>query len=110
MPFGLKGTVMARPKRPPHPMLKVAREHLKHLDAELYDELIHLRMLDGPPGAPRYAVYVGACERDGPCPYSVEDVTPCPILDCDLRHSLRLLLDRDGKLVEVLRSGVRWTA
>lgn len=101
---------MARPKRPPHPMLKVAREHLVQLDDELRDEPIHLRMLDGPPGAPRYAVYVGACERHGPCPYGVEGITPCPVLDCELRHSLRMLLDREGNLVEVLRSGVRWTA
>jgi hypothetical protein len=90
-------------------MLKVARDHLKQLDAALRDEPIHLRMLDGPLGAPRYAVYVGTCERDGPCPHSVEHVTPCPVLDCDLRHSLRLLLDREGNLIEVLRSGVRWT-
>jgi hypothetical protein len=91
-------------------MLKVARDHLKQLDTALRDEPIHLRMLDGPPGAPRYAVYVGACERDGPCPYGVEHITPCPVLNCDQRHSLRLLLDREGNLIEVLRSGVRWTA
>jgi hypothetical protein len=91
-------------------MLKVARDHLKELDQALLDEPIHLRMLDGPPGAPRYAIYVGTCERQGPCPHGVENVTPCPILDCELRHSLRMLLDRDGNLVEVLRSGVRWTA
>jgi hypothetical protein len=89
-------------------MLQVAREHLAQLDADLRDEPIYLRMLDGPPGAPRYAVYVGACRREGACPHGVEDVKPCPVLDCELRHSLRLLLDRDGQLVEVLRSGVRW--
>ncbi|NWF80072.1 MAG: hypothetical protein HXY37_08490 [Chloroflexi bacterium] len=101
---------MARPKRPPHPMLRVAREHLNVLDPDLRDEPIHLRMLDGPPGAPRYAVYVGACRRDGDCPYGVEMITPCPVLNCELRNSLRLLLDREGNLVEVLQSGVRWTA
>lgn len=101
---------MARPKRPPHPMLQVAREHLRELDEELHEEPIHLRMLDGPPGAPRYAVYIGACEREGPCPYGVAEQNPCPVLDCQQRHSLRMLLDREGKLVEVLRSGVRWTA
>lgn len=99
---------MARPKRPPHPMLQVAREHLTQLDADLRDEPIHLRMLDGPPGAPRYAVYVGACRRESVCPHGVSHVKPCPVLDCELRHSLRLLLDREGKLIEVLRSGVRW--
>jgi hypothetical protein len=91
-------------------MLQVAREHLRELDEGLHEEPIHLRMLDGPPGAPRYAVYIGACEREGPCPYGVADQNPCPVLDCQLRHSLRMLLDREGKLVEVLRSGVRWTA
>ncbi len=101
---------MARPKRPPHPMLKVARDHLAELDSALCDKPIHLKMLDGPPGAPRYAVYVGTCERPGPCPYGVEDITPCPVLNCSLRHSLRMLLDRDGNIVEVLRSGVRWAS
>lgn len=100
---------MARPKRPPHPMLKVAREHLKRLDPDLRDEPIHLRMLDGPPGSPRYAVYVGVCRRAGECPYGVADVVPCPVLDCELRHALRLLLDREGNPVEVLQNGVRWT-
>ncbi len=106
----VKGNLMARPKRPPHPMLAIAQEHLIQLDKDLSDEPLHLRMLDGPPGAPRYAVYVGVCEREGPCPYGVEHISPCPIIDCDLRHSLRMLLDREGKLVEVLRGGVRWTA
>lgn len=101
---------MARPKRPPHPMLQVARDHLRQLDSELLDAPLHLRMLDGPPGAPRYAIYVGVCERKGPCPHGVEEVSPCPVLDCELRHSLRMLLDRDGNLVEVLRGGVRWTS
>lgn len=91
-------------------MLQVAREHLHELDPVLQQQPIHLRMLDGPPGSPRYAVYVGACERPGPCPHGVEHEHPCPILDCELRHSLRMLLDREGNLVEVLRSGVRWTA
>lgn len=91
-------------------MLKVAREHLKQLDDALAQEPIKMRMLDGPVGAPRYAIYVGTCEREGPCPHGVEQITPCPILNCELRHSLRLLLDREGNLVEVLRSGVRWTA
>lgn len=90
-------------------MIQVAREHLARLDAELRDEPIHLRALDGPPGAPRYAVYVGLCARQGPCPHGVEELNPCPVLDCELRHSLRMLLDREGNLVEVLRSGVRWT-
>ncbi|HMQ30925.1 MAG TPA: hypothetical protein PKD53_09360 [Chloroflexaceae bacterium] len=101
---------MARPKRPPPPMVKVAGDHLGELDSALRDEPIHLRMLDGPPGAPRYAVYVGTCERPGPCPHGVEEITPCPVLNCALRHSLRMLLDRDGNLVEVLRGGVRWTS
>jgi hypothetical protein len=32
------------------------------------------------------------------------------VLDCELRNSLRFLMDREGNLVEVLHSGVRWTA
>jgi hypothetical protein len=105
-----KGRSMARPKRPPHPMLRVAREHVRRLNMGLDEEPIHLRMLDGPPGAPRYAVYVGACMSEGGCPHGISDRTTCPVLECKLRHSLRMLLDRDGNLVELLRGGVRWTS
>jgi hypothetical protein len=101
---------MARPKRPPHPMLRVAREHVRRLNMGLDDEPIHLRMLDGPPSAPRYAVYVGACMSEGDCPHGVNDRITCPILECKLRRSLRMLLDRDGNLVELLRDGVRWSS
>lgn len=99
---------MARPKRPPHPMLEVARQHLLQIDAGLQDAPLHLRMLDGPPGSPRYAVSVAECHRAGPCPYHVTDEARCPILECSLRHSLRLLLTRDGELVEVIQGDIRW--
>lgn len=101
---------MARPKRPPHPMLQVAREHLRRIDATLSDAPLHLHQLDGPPGGPRYAVSVGVCRRSAACPYGVAEGQPCTVLDCELRDAVRLLLDRDGNLLEVLRNGVRWSS
>jgi hypothetical protein len=89
-------------------MLGVARAHVARHAPELLDQPIQLQQLDGPPGSPRYAVSVGACLREGPCPHGVADGAPCPIRDCTLRHSLRMLLDRDGNVVELLRDGLRW--
>jgi hypothetical protein len=99
---------MARPKRPPHPMLKVARGYLGKLEPNLREAPLHLHQLDGPPGAPRYAVSVERCKRTAICPYGVTDPSRCPVFDCRLRNSLRLLLSREGDLVQVIRSGLHW--
>lgn len=99
---------MARPKRPPHPMLKIAREHIRRLDATLKDAPIRLHQLDGPPGSPRFAVSVARCFREGDCPHEVISEAACPILECDMRHSLRLLFTREGELVEVIKGDLKW--
>ena len=99
---------MARPKRPPHPMIRVARGHLSAIEPGLKDAPLQLRMLDGPPGAPRYAVSISRCLRQGPCPYGVEPGQACTVHDCELREALRMLLNREGEVVEVIRDGVRW--
>lgn len=99
---------MARPKRPPHPMIRVARGHLSLIEPGLKDAPLQLHMLDGPPGAPRYAVSVSRCRRQGPCPHGTLDGQPCTVRECALREALRMLLNRDGELVEVIRDGLRW--
>lgn len=105
-----KAETMARPKRI-HPMLGVARKYLSEHIPELQNVSPCLRSLDGPPGSPRYSVTVEECVA-GVCPF---DVSPevasagdCPVVDCELRHSIRLLLDRQGKVVEDMRNGIHW--
>lgn len=99
---------MARPKRPPHPMLAVARAHLRRLAPDLADLPLHLQQLDGPPGAPRYAVSVADCLRDGPCPHGVTVQAACDVPTCALRHSFRLLLTRDGEVVQAINGDMQW--
>lgn len=99
---------MARPKRPPHPLIKVARNYLIQHEPELRDAPIVLHQLDGPPGSPRYAALATACFPGGPCPYHVDPGEPCPIHDCEKRATVRLLFSRDGALVKVSRSTIRW--
>jgi hypothetical protein len=100
---------MARPKRPPHPMLKVAREHLCAIEPRLKDAPLSMRTLDGPPGSPRYAIWVTACTRSGPCPHGFTNEQGCSVHYCPLRDSFRMLFTREGQLVELIRDGVRWS-
>jgi hypothetical protein len=99
---------MARPKRPPHPMLAVAREHLLKLAPDLADLPLRLQQLDGPPGAPRYAVSVAACHRESDCPHGVVNESACSVPTCALRHSFRLLLTRDGEVVQTIEGDRQW--
>jgi len=89
-------------------MLGVARGHLRAIAPRLAEAPLRLRMLDGPPGSPRYAVWASACRRSGPCPYGVPDEHRCHVRDCPLRDALRMLLSREGEVVEVIRDGLRW--
>lgn len=101
---------MARPKRV-NPMLSVAQKYVSQHAPELKGVPLRVRSLDGPPGSPRYTVTAEECLADT-CPYGVSNETAmagkCPILKCQLRHSLRLLLDRQGKVVEDMRSEIHW--
>lgn len=99
---------MARPKRPPHPMLGVARAHLRAIEPGLAEAPLRLRTLDGPPGSPRYAVSVSRCGRQGPCPHGVAEGEACAVRECALREAIRMLLGREGAVVEVIRDGLRW--
>lgn len=102
---------MARPKRQ-HPMLPRIQAYLKQNAPDLTLSPIHVRMLDGPPGSPRYAAIIERCCAQGECPYGVTPATAaagkCPIHLCELRHSLRLLLDRQGGVVQTADGGVHW--
>jgi hypothetical protein len=46
------------------------------------------------------------CPHDVPAALAQSD--QCPVRDCSLRCSLRLLLDRRGTVLHVTRSGVHW--
>ncbi len=102
---------MARHKRPPHPVLETAREYLDAVQPEMHEAELHLRQLDGPPDAPRFAVTAEVCETEQ-CPYQVPkdvaDAGDCPIQQCDHRCTIRILFDRDGSLRSSMRSGVHW--
>lgn len=101
---------MPRRKRQ-HPLIKVARAYLSEHQPALKEAPLRIHLLDGPPGSPRYAVSIEQCRANG-CPYEVppEDAANgrCPIIDCPVRHSIRLLFDRNGTLVNASESGIHW--
>ena len=101
---------MGRQKRP-HPLLRIARNYLKCWMPDLEDAPLRLRMLDGPPGSPRYSVTVEVCP-DGVCPHGtaaeLARAGRCPVEVCSLRRSVRLLLDRQGTVIQETQSGVHW--
>jgi hypothetical protein len=103
---------MPRRKRQ-HPLLWLARRYLAERAPELKDAPLRIRMLDGPPDSPRYAVTVEAC-KPGPCPHGVPrevaDAGACRVPVCPLRDTLRLLFTRDGELVQVTHSDMHWGA
>lgn len=102
---------MPRKKRQ-HPLVKVARVYLAERLPFLKDAPLRIHMLDGPPGSPRYSVSVERC-RPVACPHDIppEDSANgrCPIIDCPVRHSLRLLFDRNGQLMNASESGIHWS-
>lgn len=99
---------MSRHKLPPHPMLQVARAHLRDLDPELRYTQPYLRQLDGPPGSPRFAVSLDQCAGSGSCAHGVADANLCSVIACPQRNTIRLLLSRKGDLIQVIRGHLRW--
>jgi hypothetical protein len=101
---------MARPKKR-NPVLDQARQYVEEHAPELQDAQLSIRSLEGPPGSPRFAATVEACTAQE-CPYGiakeVADANECPVHECQLRHSLRILLDREGNVVKELRSGIHY--
>src|SRR5262245_6237040 len=102
---------MARRKRQ-HPLLLVARNYLNQHLPELRDAPIQLRLLDGPPGSPRYAATAEVCAVAS-CPRGIPPATAlagrCAVSECPLRRSARLLLDRRGVVIQVTRSDIHWS-
>jgi hypothetical protein len=84
------------------------QQHLPELD----QALMIIRMLDGPPDAPHYAVMVEACCAKV-CPRGFSTTaaagSQCGVLDCPLRRSARLLLDNHGDVMHVTCSGIHWS-
>jgi|GEM_PF-824381 hypothetical protein len=91
--------------------LSVARAYLREHNPELAELPLRLRVLDGPPNAPRYAVTLECCP-DQPCPHGMPKelalAGECPIRSCPLRHTLRLLLTLNGEVVQVTESDLHW--
>jgi hypothetical protein len=72
---------------------------------------LRLQPLDGPPDSPRYAATSEACIA-AVCPrgYGAQAASSgqCGVLDCPLRRSARLLLDRQGTVIHATISGIHW--
>lgn len=101
---------MARRKRQ-NPLLVVAQSYLVQHMPEMRGARLKIRMLDGPPSSPRYAVTAELCTT-GHCPHGVSTATAmagkCPVTDCPLRDTVRLLMDRRGGVVHTVRCGIHW--
>jgi hypothetical protein len=93
-------------------LLNAAHRYVDQHLPELRHVPLAMRMLDGPPGSPRYAVTVEACCAQA-CPHGfsilVAAAGQCHMRDCPLRHTVRLLLDRQGNLMQATRSGIHWS-
>lgn len=101
---------MARRKRQ-NPLLVVAQSYLNQNMPEMRGARVQIRMLDGPPGSPRYAVSAELCTTNT-CPYGVTPAVAsagrCPIISCPLRNSVRLLMDRRGSVVQTIHCDIHW--
>jgi hypothetical protein len=101
---------MPRRKRP-NPLFLVARRFLAEHAPQLAGAPLRVHTLDGPPGAPRYAITIEACHPVA-CPHgvprAVAEAGACTVRDCPLRDTLRLLLSTDGEIIQVTQSGLHW--
>lgn len=92
-------------------LVKIARDYLRRHMPDLKDMPLRMHALDGPPKSPRYSVTAEACSANR-CPYGIPtDVAAagqCTVLDCPLRQSARLLIDRRWRVVQASRSGIHW--
>jgi hypothetical protein len=93
-------------------LLTAARTYVNHHLPELRHAPLAMRMLDGPPSSPRYAVTVEACCAQA-CPRGYSTLVAvaggCNVLDCPLRRTVRLLLSRQGDVMQATRSGIHWS-
>ena len=92
-------------------LLSAAQTYVSEQLPELGGMPVRLHLLDGPPDSPRYAATIEACVA-GVCPrgYSAQAGSngQCGVLDCPLRRSARLLLDRHGTVMQTTISGIDW--
>jgi hypothetical protein len=92
-------------------LLSAVQIYLCQRAPELRDAPLQLRVLDGPPGAPRYVATAEICDPSC-CPRAGSMQVPasshCSVLDCPLRCSMRLLLDQRGSIMQATRSGIHW--
>jgi hypothetical protein len=100
---------MARIKR--QPMLAIARNAIAKLAPDLRGAQVYIHLLDGPPDSPRYAAMSERCCASS-CPHGIAEKTAragkCPVFDCPLRQSVRMLLNRDGSVQQVLHGSIHW--
>ena len=91
--------------------IQAARRYVGQLAPELCERQFVIHSLDGPPEAPRYAVSVEVCAAHV-CPRGVSAQEAaaghCDVLDCPLRRSARILLDRDGKVLHAQVGTIHW--
>ena len=101
---------MARQKRQ-NLFLKIAQTYLRQQMPAMRGATLKLRMLDGPPGSPRYAVTAETCGVAA-CPHGIAPsaaaIGECPVSECPRRHSVRLLLDRQGVVMHTTIGSVHW--
>jgi hypothetical protein len=92
-------------------LLSAARTYVSQHLPEFLDRPLQIQLLDGPPGAPRYAATTEACAANI-CPRGFTaqagSTIQCGVLDCPLRRSARLLLDRNGAVLHTTISGIHW--
>ena len=101
---------MARRKRL-NLVIRLAQAYVCKNLFELKDVPLHVRVLDGPPGSPRYSVTAEVCiARSCPhgTPIAIAAAGNCTIHSCPLRRSARLLLDARGTVLQVTQSGIHW--
>jgi hypothetical protein len=99
---------MARPRRQ-SPQITIARRYIKQHMPELEGAALRVRQLDGPPDAPRFVVTVEHCPSEH-CPHGREKSPEgtCDVESCALRSSARLLIMRDGQVIQVTSSDLHW--
>ena len=102
---------MARQKRQ-NPVLIVAQVYLDQYMPDMGDAKLKLRTLDGPPDGPRYVVTAENCTASQ-CPHGVTPARAangeCPVVECPLRHSVRLLFSRRGAVMHTTVSDIHWS-
>jgi hypothetical protein len=93
-------------------LLATVRDYLRQFMPELRGARLTAHMLDGPPDSPRYAVTAERCTANR-CPHGIAATLAaegrCSVIECPLRDSARLLVDRRGVVVQSIRGDTHWS-